>query len=267
MTAVEMSNPARVRTSNPVTSRFSGFVNFTLKDTHEWIRTRRALVTGITAQVLVLLGVLAVRIYGTLQPSAEGLDWSASSNIQNAGWITVVPLFAVFLTMGMIVSEREARTLPWSLSMPLTRTSVLVSKLFTSIVGVGLLVVILPLITSIAAVRIVYGDFPSNSAVLYPVLSGAAVGLLVIVVNLAANVFFRSQRSAAGASLCTILVIPGLIDAFYSKALPWWPVSMGDWIALWGKAEPRNWITPVVFFAVIAVLLVTAHIRFSRDEM
>ena len=266
MTTMEVG-AARVRRSDPFTNRFSGFVNFTVKDTREWIRTRRALVTGLTAQALVLLGVLAVRIYAWLQPSAEGLDWSASSNIQNAGWVTVVPLFAVFLTMGVLVSERESRTLPWSLSMPLTRTSVLVSKLITSVVGVGVMVVILPLITSIAAVRIVYGDFPSNSAVLYPVLSGAALGLLVIVVNLTANVFFRSQRSAAGASLCTVLVIPGLIEAFYSKATPWWPVSMADWIDLWGKAEPRNWITPVVFFASIAVLLVAAHVRFSRDEM
>jgi hypothetical protein len=250
-----------------IATRFTGFSNFTRKDAHEWVRTRRAVVTAITAQVLVLLGVLAIRIYGTLQPSAEGLDWSPSVNMENAGWLVVVPLFAVFLTMGMLVSEREARTLPWSLSMPLTRTSVLFSKLATSIVGVGLLVVVLPMITAIAAVRIVYGDFPSNASVLYPVLSGASVGLLVIVVNLAANVFFKSQRSAAGASLCAILVVPGLIEAFYAKASPWWPSAMGDWIVLWGKAEPRNWITPVVFVATIGVLVIAALLRFSRDEM
>jgi ABC-type transport system involved in multi-copper enzyme maturation permease subunit len=250
-----------------LTGPLTGFVNFTAKDTREWFRTRRVLWTGLAAQALILLGVLAVRIYASVEPSAKDLDWSPSSQMLNIGWATLVPLFAIFSTMGMLVSERDNKTLSWSLSMPLTRVSVLLSKLVTSIVGLGVLVVVLPLISSIIAVRLVYGDFPSNSSILWPCLSGAAVGLFCVVLNLFSNVFFKSQRGVVGIALCCALIVPGLIGAFWAKALPWWPFSMGDWIEAWGKAEPRNWITPVVFFAAMAVLLVAAQVRFLRDEM
>lgn len=252
---------------NRLGSQFAGFLNFTAKDTREWLRTRRVIWTSLAAQALILLGVLATRIYGSIQPTATGLDWSASANMGNAGWETLVPLFAVFSTMGILVSERENRTLAWSLSMPLTRVSVFFSKLLTSVAGLGLLVVVLPAITAILAVRIVYGDFPSSSSVVWPVLHGAAVGLFCIVLNLASNVFFRSQRGVAGLALCLVLIVPGLIEAFWGKALPWYPLEMGPWIDALGRAEPRNWITPVVYFAGLAVLLGIAQIRFSRDDL
>ena len=61
---MEVSLPALARNSPTWTSRltgqFAGFVNFTAKDTREWLRTRRALWTFLTAQALVLLGVMTM---------------------------------------------------------------------------------------------------------------------------------------------------------------------------------------------------------------
>jgi hypothetical protein len=267
MIAMEATAPASSRTSNPLTTQFCGFVNFVAKDTREWLRTRRALWTGLAAQALLLLGVLATRLYATIDPSAPDLDWTPSGNMSAAGWSTLVPLFAVFSTMGMIVTERENRTLAWSLSMPLTRTSVLASKLLTNVVGLALLVLVFPLVTTILVVRLVYGDFPSDSSVVWPCLAGAAVGLFCIVLNLCSNVVFRAQRGVAAIALCAVLIAPGLVEAFWVKALPWYPLEMGTWIEAWGKAEPRNWITPVTYFAVMAALLVAAQVRFLRDEL
>jgi hypothetical protein len=268
-TQLSVSAPATTPASaaGRLTARFAGFVNFTVKDAREWLRTRRALWTALAAQALVLLGVMGVRIYAWIQPSAQGLDWSPSGNMTTAGWDLLVPLFAIFLTMGTLVSERENRTLPWSLSMPLTRLSVFASKLITSVVAIGLLTIVLPLITAIAAVRIVYGDFPSDSAVLWPVLQGASVGLFCIVLNLFSGVIFKSQKGVVGIALICVLIVPGLIQVFWSTALPWWPLTMDSWVELWGKAEPRNWITPVVYVASMVALLLIAQIRFSRDEM
>ena len=268
---MEVSLPALARNSPTWTSRltgqFAGFVNFTAKDTREWLRTRRALWTFLTAQALVLLGVMGVRIYAWIQPTAEGLDWSPSANMMNAGWTLVVPLFAIFLSMGTLVSERENRTLAWSLSMPLTRISVFGSKLITNIAGIGLLTIVLPAITAIVAVRIVYGDFPSNASVLWPVLQGASVGLFCIVMNLFSSVIFKSQKGVVGVALVSLLIVPGLIEVFWAKASPWWPLNIDAWVGLWGKAEPRNWITPVVYVAAMVVLIAVSQVRFWRDEL
>jgi DNA-binding CsgD family transcriptional regulator len=57
-----------------------------------------------------------------------------------------------------------------------------------------------------------------------------------------------------------------LIQVFWSTALPWWPLTMDTWVELWGKAEPRNWITPVAYVVSMVGLLLLAQIRFTERE-
>jgi hypothetical protein len=246
---------------------FAGLPNFVRKDAFEWVRTRRAFWTASAALGLTLLGVMALRIYATLQPNETEIDWSPSANMAGAGWETLVPLFAIFTTMGMLAGERENRTLAWSLSMPLSRVSVLVSKLAVNVAALGLLVIALPLAAAIAATRVTYGGFPDSASIAAPVLHGAAVGLFLVVLNLASSTVFRSQRGVAGIALCSALLVPGLIGSFWSKALPWWPLSIGDWIGGLGRCEPVNWITPVVYCVSLLALLAVALVRFGRDEL
>jgi hypothetical protein len=247
--------------------RLAGLAGFAVKDLREWLRTRRALWTALAAQALLLVGILGMRIYATIQPGADGLDLSPSFNMANAGWETVLPLIAAFSTMGLLAGERESRTLAWTLSMPLTRTSVLVSKLATSVVALFVLTAALPLVTTIVAARLAYGDFPDGASIAGPFLTGVAIGFLLIVLNLASSTFFRGRASVMGIALCSALVVPGLIETMWKAATPWWPISIEFWIKGLVNHDPVNWITPLVYLATVVGLLVAAQVRFARDEI
>jgi hypothetical protein len=245
---------------------FSGLRNYLGKDFVEWIRTRRAFWTAVAAQILLLLGVLAMRIAHTVQPDAPGLDLTANFNMYNAGWETVVPLCAAFATMGFLCGERESRTLSWSLSMPLSRGAILASKLASAIVVLAVVTVVLPLVTTLLAIRLAYGELPDAYSIWAPVLTGIAIGLFLLVLNLATNAFVRSQRTVVAIAIFVALVIPGLIENIWSAAGPWWPISIEDWIKGLAGNQPVNWITPVVYAITAVVLLLAAQVKFSQEE-
>jgi ABC-type transport system involved in multi-copper enzyme maturation permease subunit len=267
VTAIEVMASARGTALSTFTNRFAGFGNFARKDIAEWFRTRRALYTGLGFLALILLGVLVEQIYGTVKPEATDVIRDPSLNLTNAGWETAIPLFAIFSTMGLLAAERENRTLAWSLSMPLTRAAVLASKVLTSILALAVLVVIVPDLVSIVVVRLVYGGWPSAESMVWPALAGASVGLFLVVLNVAASVFFRGQRAVAGVALAVALIIPGLISSMWTDAMPWWPISIGDWATDFGAGKAVNSITPIVYAVSLVALLVAAQIRFGRDEL
>jgi ABC-type transport system involved in multi-copper enzyme maturation permease subunit len=245
---------------------FVGFANFARKDLAEWFRTRRFFWTTLSAVGLMVFGVAAAKIARTVDPSAE-VPLDAATNMYLAGWETFIPIFAVFSTMGLLASERENRTLAWSLSMPLTRTSVLVSKLVTSVAVLAVSVALIPELVAVALARVLYGDFPSIESMVWPELGGAAIALLLIVLCLATSTFFRGQRATTGIALTVGLLIPGLIDALFPQASPWWPISIDHWLEAIGSGKPLQTVTPIVWLAWIAVLALAARVRFEREEL
>jgi ABC-type transport system involved in multi-copper enzyme maturation permease subunit len=245
---------------------FVGFGNFARKDLAEWFRTKRFMWTALTAVGMMAFGVTAAKIARAVDPAAE-VPLDASTNMYMAGWETFIPIFAVFSTMGMIVSERESRTLAWSLSMPLTRSAVLLSKLVTSIVALSVSVVLLPELAAVVTARAVYGEFPNADAMVCPVAGGVAIALLLILLTLATSVFFRSQRAVVGVALCVGLVIPGVISSLLPAAVAWWPISIDQWIENLGAGKPLQAVTPIVWLASLVVLAAAAKLRFDREEL
>lgn len=245
----------------------AGFTNYLRKDIRDWVRTRRAFWTAVAAQALLLLGVLAMRVFHTIEPNGSGVDLTPAFNMYTAGWETVLPLCAVFSTLGFLIGERDDRTLAWSLSMPLGRTAVLASKLVSTIVALGILTVVLPLITTLVAVRLAYGGLPDAYSIWAPLLTGVALSLFLVVLNLSASTIFRSQRTVTAIALFVALVIPGLVASLWQAAAPWWPMAIEFWIKGLAKSEPVNWISPVVYVAAGLGLLAVAQIRFAREEL
>jgi ABC-type transport system involved in multi-copper enzyme maturation permease subunit len=264
MTAITL--PRKASPTVPLRGAFTGFRNFARKDLIEWFRTRRFLWTTLAAVSLITFGVVAARIATAFDPAAE-VPLDANTNMYMAGWETFIPIFAVFSTMGLLISERDSRTLAWSLSMPLTRLSVLASKLLTSLVVLSVSVVLMPELVAVAVVRIVYGSFPSGAAMVWPELGGAAIALFLMVLCLATSVFFRSQRVVTGVALCVGMVIPGLIEALWSAASPWWPISIDHFLEDFGDGKPLQAATPIVWLACLVVFACAAILRFDCEEL
>lgn len=256
----------RAATGLSLDMSLSGFRNFARKDLAEWFRTKRFFWTTVSAVGLMTFGVVMAKIANAADPSSN-LPVDASSNMYNAGWETFIPIFAVFSTMSLLSAERDGRTLAWSLSMPLTRMAVLLSKLLTSIVALAFAVVVIPEIVAVAVTRVVYGEFPSGASMVWPELGGVGIALLLLVICLSTSVFFRGQRAVTGIALTVGLVIPGLIDGLWPAASPWWPVSIDHFVENFGDGKPLQWATPAVWLATIVILAVAARIKFEREEL
>ena len=265
MTAIDTYASGRPRTQIWA-GALTGLRNFARKDLAEWFRTKRAFWTTFAAVVLIVLGVLAEKIHALVEPKAQ-INWDPSFNMLNAGWETMLPIFAVFTTMGLLTGERDARTLAWSLSMPLGRASVLLSKLLTGMIGLFVCALVIPDAVGVAVVRLAYNGFPNAQSIVWPALSGAAVALFLIVLNLFMSVIQRSQRAVTAVALVVGMIVPGLVASFWPKAQPWWPISMGDWVGNYGAGRPLESITPVVWIAAIVVLAAATCWRFGREEL
>lgn len=262
-TGTYLSGSASLRLSS---GALAGFANFSRKDLLEWFRTRRAMWTTLAATALILLGVTAERASGLLD-SQWKTNNDPSFNMLNAGWDTMLPIFAVFTTMGILVSERDSRTLAWSLSMPLGRMAVLLSKLLTSVVGLFVCALVIPDVVAVIAVRLVYGGFPSYQSIVWQAVAGGAVALFLIVLNLCVSVFGRGQRTVAAAALIVGMIAPGLIRGFWPAASPWWPISISEWITNFGDGKPMQAISPLTWLAAVVVLATLTCWRFSREEL
>ena len=81
-------------------------------------------------------------------------------------------VIAIFVTMSLIVGERESGTLAWTASKPVSRGAIWLAK-WTSATGIlWLLGVILPLVATAILVTVIYGPLPGAGTSLPSALAG-----------------------------------------------------------------------------------------------
>ena len=68
-----------------------------------------------------------------------------------------IVLAAIFATMSLLIAERDSGTLAWTISKPVSRTSVLVSKWLTATLVLWVAAVVIPLAVTTVLVTVLYG--------------------------------------------------------------------------------------------------------------
>jgi ABC-type Na+ efflux pump permease subunit len=96
-----------------------------------------------------------------------------------------IVLAAIFATMSLLVAERDSGTLAWTISKPVSRTSVLVSKWLTSTIILWVAAVVIPLALTTALVTVLHG-LPDLAVVAALVVSLITVSALFVAIALAA---------------------------------------------------------------------------------
>lgn len=243
-----------------------GFGTVFRKELAEWVRGRRGLVVGGVSVAFAALTTVIAFIVPKDSPGASALSMDPTINVLS-GWIGLTfPIVAVLATMSLVSTERDRGTLGWTLTNPVSPTSILAAKWAAAMVMYGLLGVIVPIAISVGLATLVYGGLPDLGtvglfALLYLTVPAFYIGLMVA--------FGTGVKATAGIAGIGFLVmfLPSAIGALLPIVNEASPTSMGAWAMAAATGAPASVLTLGGWIVSMAVLAIGAKTVFDRQEL
>jgi ABC-type transport system involved in multi-copper enzyme maturation permease subunit len=270
MTAQSISGA--VAAPRPADRRLAGLGALVRKDTTEWLRGRRAWVVLAVSTLFMTLSAANSWIISRLAALVpEGGDIGELSlapldNLLVAVGSQMFVLAAILAVASLVVSERQAGTLAWVASKPVSRRAIWLSKWLSATGMLAVTAVLVPLAATVGVVAALYG-VPDPVAV-----AGLAAGMVAMVafftaVGIAAGTVLPGVAAVAGAGIITFAVVPslgGLLPAEIGALLP---TSILPWLAGAATGAPVPVTTPIAFVAVLAAVIAFGTWRMDRLEL
>ena len=254
--------------------RLLGLGNLVRKDLAEWVHGKRPwVVLGITTFVFALAAAnsriteWAVRSFPA-EPGdgpATVLSVQPLDNLLFAIGTQFIVLAAIFATMSLLIAERDSGTLAWTISKPVSRTSVLVSKWLTATLVLWAAAVVIPMTLTTVLVTVLYG-LPDLTTVIVLGMMLIAVPAFYVAVALAAATFVHSQ-AAVGAIGLAVLVAPQIVGGLVPAVTPFFPGTIFDWAVAVSTGAPASIVTPVAWLVGLGILLVLARKRLTAMDL
>jgi ABC-type transport system involved in multi-copper enzyme maturation permease subunit len=175
----------------------------------------------------------------------------------------IFALAAVFAVMNLIVAERENGTLAWTASKPVARGAIWLAKFSVATVVLSLVACVIPLALTTVLVFALYGPVPILPIGAMAVGMGLATAFYVAV-TLAASTLVASQAAVAAIGLAAMF-LPQLLGLLVPPAVL--PTSILQWSILAGIGEPAGIVTPIIWAAAMAALVLFSMRRMERLEL
>ena len=267
-------NPFAVQQANLGPTSLLGLGNLVRKDLSEWLHGKRPwVVLGVTTSVFALAAANArITEWAARSLPADPGDGPAKvlsvlplDNVIFAIGTQFIVLAAIFATMSLLIAERDSGTLAWTISKPVSRTSVLVSKWLTSTLILWVTAVVIPLAFTTAIVTVLYG-LPDLSVVVTLGATLITVPAFFTAVALTAATIVPSQ-SAVGAIGVAIFVAPQIVGGIVPSLTPFFPGSIFDWAVEASTGGAASPVTPVAWLVGLAVLFVLARKRLNAMDL
>jgi ABC-type transport system involved in multi-copper enzyme maturation permease subunit len=232
-----------------------GFRPFFRKELADWWQRRAALITFAVVAALGAMGTLATRIDELAGGVAEAAMLDPTANVLNAKFEDWILFAGIFASIGILTQERVMGTLAWTLSKPVSRSSVLLAKWTAAVVMLAVFAVALPLVVSVGIATWAYGSLPDLGSVAVFGLILVAVPAFFVGFNLALATRLGSQAGIAAAAFA-VFGAPYLLVSFLPIVAEVWPTAMGAMAgAVAGGADPN---LPTIAGWAVAVAAVGA---------
>jgi len=251
-----------------------GLRNLLRKDLSEWRHGKRPwIVLGLTAVVFVFAAANAAINQWVIAnlPAEAGaapakvLSLAPLDNLLMAVGTQFSVIAVIFATMSLLVAERDSGTLAWTISKPVSRTSVLVSKWLTATLALWLVAIVIPITVTTAAVTALYGA-PDLAVVAELAVLLAMVPAIFVAISLTAATFVGGQ-AAVGAIALGLFVLPSIVGAIVPAVAAFFPTSIFGWAIAVSTGAPASVVTPVAWTAGMAVLFVLARARLRHTDL
>jgi ABC-2 type transport system permease protein len=244
-----------------------GFGPFVRKEVSEWWQRRAILATFGAITVLGIIGTLATRIdesLGGLAPAAAQLD--PTMNVLGALFDQWILFAAIFASIGLLIQERTTGTLAWTLSKPISRTSLLLAKWLVAVVMLAVFGLVLPLAVSVGVATWAYGSAPDLARV--ATLGGVLIALpaFFVAFNLALSTRLNSQAGVAAIAL-GVAMAPLLFGGFLPVLAELWPTSMTSVAQSMAAGEAPHLPTMISWAVVVIGLGIAGLVIFQREDM
>lgn len=247
---------------------FLGFGTVFRKELTEWFRGPKAL---IVAAVSVVGAVFMTLIPFIAKASKEAEDAGLFSMDPTAnvllGWTgQTVVLIAVVATMALLSSERDRGTLAWSLTNPVSPTSIIAAKFLASMLVFTLTAVILPMALSIGLATVVYGGLPDLGVVGTFTLLFLTLPAFYIALTVGLGTVIKSTAGVAGVAF-GVMFVPQILGGLLPIVNEISPTSIGAWAMAVAKGGPASPLTLIGWAVSMVVIVVAAKLVFDRQEL
>ncbi len=252
-----------------------GFRNMLRKENGDWWQTK-SWWTRSLVWTLIMNGILFLLLW--IVPIFDPEDAPVGEDAIKMGldifftfFSFAVPIGAMVLVQGAIISEKDSGTAAWTMSKPVSRGAFILSKLVAH--SAGLLVTVFLLQSVIFYIQIWLKAGPISILPFAIALLLAALHVLFyLTLGLMLGAFFSTRGPIIGISLGLLLgqlIFTSMIEGL----LPWLPLiepkTVGDLTGMVarGNALPAEWPLPIILTALYTLLFIALAIwRFNREE-
>lgn len=237
------------------------------KEFSEWVRGPKALIIlGVSVLGAVFMTLIPFIAEATHEAEAAGiLSHDPTANVL-LGWTgQTVALIAILATMALISMERDRGTLGWTLTNPVSPTSVISAKFLVAFVVFIATAVLLPMLVSVGLATVLYG-LPDLRVVGTFFVLFMALPAFYIALTVALGAGVKSTVGVAGIAFA-VLFLPQVVGGLLPIVNELSPTSIGSWALLVAKGQPASMLTPIGWAISMLVLVVGAKVVFDRQEL
>jgi ABC-type transport system involved in multi-copper enzyme maturation permease subunit len=251
-----------------------GFGNVARKDIGDWRHGRRVWVVLLVSAIWFAGTAAAAWINnwvrlnlppGPGETPPQALPMDPLTNLIVAAGSSFSVIVAIFATMSVLLTEREAGTLAWTASKPVSRASIVLSTWSVTSAALWIASVVLPLVVTVGLVAVLYGAPPLGAAVALAITLGAAT-MLYAAIAIAAATVVPSQAGVAGIGLA-VFFVPSLVIGIVPAIAPVLPTSIVAWGLATAAGGPITFVTPVAWLVAVVAVLWFARARFAGQDL
>ena len=246
---------------------FLGFGTAFRKELTEWLRGPKALIiAAVSIAGAVFMTLIPYIARATGESEAAGMYTMDPTTNVLLGWTGLtVPLIAIVATMALVSAERDRGTLAWSLSHPVSPSSIIGAKFSAALLVFSVVAVVLPLLAAVGVATLVYGGLPDLSTVARFGLLYLTVPAFYVALTVGLGTGLKSTVGVAGVALAVMLVpqiVGGLVPVLGELS----PTSIGTWALAAAKGQPASALTPLSWVIAMTCIVVGAKLVFDRQE-
>jgi ABC-2 type transport system permease protein len=251
-------------------SLFLGFGTIFRKEVAEWVRGRRALVVAAVMVPIAVLSTIAPFLMPEDQAAAAAASgyipsWDATVNVLT-GWSGApFAMIALLAAITLMTVERDRGTLGWTLTNPVSRTSVIAAKWAAGLLVYGAVGVVLPVVTSVVAASVAFGELPDLGTVAVFTALFLMVPAFWIALMVGLGTIVKSTAGVAGIGLL-VLFLPIWLASFLPVIGELSPTSVGGWAIAIASGHAASSLTLGGWIAGMVAMAVSSKLIFDRQE-
>lgn len=246
---------------------FLGFRNAFRKELTEWLHSPKVFVIAGLSVAIAIFTTMLTRIEQATVDAGEVLDVSTDPTFNALlGWSgQIVGMIAIIATMAIISVERDRGTLAWSLTNPVSPTSILAAKFAASLIVLSVAAVILPMGVAVVVATVAYGAMPDLGVIATFTVLFLAVPAFFLALTIGLGAGIKSTAGIAGVALA-VLFVPQMLGGMVPYLSELSPTNIGQWAQAVVVGSPAPLSIPIVWVASMVVIVIGAKVVFDRQE-